>query len=124
MTLTAIRATVVGLRDLAATGPSPTASPTGIGATAKPTVTELEPPPTEAIASATPQLTEAAETATDVEDATPLPFYFAYLIPTPTAYGSVEDSLRIDCEVEQDWLSYEVRRVIHCCRWRCRREAV
>ena len=72
LTLTAIRETVVGLRELAVTHPSPTASPTGIAATAKPTVTatELEPPPTEAVASATPEATAALATATEVEAAT------------------------------------------------------
>ena len=41
--------------------------------------------------------------------ATMLPFYFAYLIPTPTAYGYVEDAARLDCAVEESWLSYEVQ---------------
>ena len=110
MTLTAIRASLEGRRVLTAVGPSPTASPTEIVATETASPTESVVTATQgAIATATepPTKTELAPIVSPT--LTPLPFYFAYLVPTPTAYRPLEDDFHIDCQVRQDWVPYEVR---------------
>jgi len=82
----------------------PAASPTAIASQLTATAAATDSPSHVKTRTPTPSRT-AAVTPTE----TPLPFYFAYLIPTPTAYGTSEDALRLDCEVEEDWLSYEVQ---------------
>ncbi len=99
LTLTAIRAMLDERRELAATSPSPTSSPTDALATAVPAIS-----PTEAGSP-----TKAVLAPTISPTPTPLPFYFAYLIPTPTVYRSAENGFRIDCQVAEDWIPYEVR---------------
>lgn len=99
LTLIAIRATLDERRELTAAGPSPTASPTETFATTIPSTTPSETEP--------PTLTEVAPSIS----ATPtlLPFYFAYLIPTPTAFRAEEIGFRLGCQVAEDWLPYEVK---------------
>ena len=134
LTRTAIRETVVARRELSTVSPSPTAEQPVTAATEAPlaSATAAMPTPTDAVATATPDddvrevpranLTLTAIRATVAATrssprpasaatftSTPLPQYFIYLIPTPTAFGSVEASARIDCEIAPDWLSYEVK---------------
>ena len=81
-----------------------TGTPTAIASLLTATATAADSPVVVEMRSPTPSQTSAV-TPTE----TPLPFYFAYLIPTPTAYGTSEVAIRLDCEVEEDWLSYEVQ---------------
>ncbi len=135
LTLTAIRETVVARREMAAARPSPAATKpvraateTALPATeamasvtpqlplASATSTPVE-EPTE-VAPANLTLTAIGEmllatrptpVQAPVSHLTPLPDYLIYLIPTPTAFGAIEDSFRSDCEIERDWLSYELK---------------
>ena len=136
LTLTAIRETVVARRELAAARPSPTAveSVSTSTATATEAFASVTPQLPEASATSTPveepaQVAPANLTLTAIGEmllatrptpvqapvshltptSTPLPDYLIYLIPTPTAFGAIEDSFRSDCEIERDWLPYEVK---------------
>ena len=73
-----------------------------------PTSTQL--PSHTATAGATPSSSQTpSDTPTVTPTQTPLPFYIAYLIPTPTVFGSFEDALQSDCEIEETWLPYAVQ---------------
>jgi uncharacterized protein YejL (UPF0352 family) len=66
--------------------------------------------PSALTASVTPTAADGISRAPTVEStATPLPFYFARLIPTPTAFGSSGEPPPPACEVEQAWEIYEVQ---------------
>ena len=99
LTLTAIRSTIDARQESTAAIPSLTASPTSIAAATVPieTLAETEPP------------TQTALAPTISPTANPLPFYFAYLIPTPTAYRPNENGSRMGCRVAEYWLPYEVK---------------
>ena len=65
--------------------------------------------PADIPASATPPRSPTpSPTRAHRPTATALPLYFAYLIPTPTAFGAVDFAAEGGCEVAKDWLPYEV----------------
>ncbi len=139
LTLTAIRETVVARREQATARPSPTAAEPASAATAtalpateafasvtpdlpETSVTSTPVEEETSIAPANLTLTAIGEMLLATRPSpvqapvshltptsTPLPDYLIYLIPTPTAFGAIEDSFRSDCEIERDWLSYEVK---------------
>ena len=137
LTLTAIRETVVTRREQATARPSPTAVELFPAATALPATeafasvtpdlpeTSVTSTPVEeetSIAPANLTLTAIGEMLLATRPSpvqapvshltptsTPLPDYLIYLVPTPTAFGAIEDSFRSDCEIARGWLSYEVK---------------